>query len=404
MKKITKAKVFRIPFTASGNDEQRYPAPPGVSVVAFRKTFVGVETSMRNPLILLLLSLAAAPSAAQEMVLDRATAMKAASGPATQGAVAVVSAYAKRGDAPGLIASARRLAANPDLEPAGRDRLYAEAARALAVLPDHAESRGFLEELANRESAVWIPVEETAGHVQLPLYDFAAQARYSLRALDVRAAADAMSARVNRDDPGLAREARDAGPNSVFRDGLARALTEARPTTALAASLAHELRGDPTLGRLALAARDPADDTVLMAVIQNGDLESSLRAVTLTRSRPSADALAMLQQAAERQDLASAAILEAGGRQAENPAVTGWLESLLGDPQHGASAAASLARRSDSALVDRVAARLAREPDDLTARHLVLVLRLSGTPAADRAMAGLRNDPAVPAAIRGELR
>ncbi len=39
----------------------------------------------------------------------------------------------------------------------------------------------------------------------------------------------------------------------------------------------------------------------------------------------------------------------------------------------------------------------------LTARHLILILRLSGTPAADRAMARLRDDPAIPAALRGEL-
>lgn len=359
---------------------------------------------MRNTLIPVLLVLAAGPLTARDMVLDRASAVSAASGPAVKSALATVSEHARRGDAQGLVGAARRLAADPDMAPAGRDRLYTEAASALAALPDDAESRSFLEELANGESAVWIPVEETAGHVQLPLYDFAAQARYSLRALDVRAAADVLSGRIGEDDPGLAREARDAGPNSVFRAGLARALANGRPAPGLAVALAHELPGDPTLGGLALAAREPADDTVLMAVVEHGDSESGLRAIALTRFRPSAEALTLLQRAAARSDLSSAAILEAGRRQDDNPAVTPWLESLLGDAQQGASAAAGLARGGDAELVDRVAERLAREPDGLTARHLVLVLRLSGTPAADRAMTRLRSDPAVPAALRGELR
>jgi hypothetical protein len=359
---------------------------------------------MQRTLIALLAILAAGPAAGQKMILDRESATKAASEPAAQTAMAAVGALGEQADASGVVRATRRLAANPVLHPAGRDRLYAEAATILAALPDHPESRGFLEELAGGESAVWIPIEESAGYVQLPLYDFSAQARYSLRELDIRAAADFLSRRVAGDDSGLAAEARNAAPDSVFREGLERALSGGQPAQALADALAAELPADPTLGKLALAARAPADDEVLITVLEFGDLESSLQAVALTRRRPLADALAFLKRAARRSDVGSAAVLEAGRRQSEDPAATRWLEGLLGDPRQGASAAAGLARWGGPELAGRVAGRLAVETDEMTARHLLLVLRLSGTAAADREMARLRSDPGIPAFLRGELR
>ncbi len=359
---------------------------------------------MGRTLIALLFLVAAGPAAGQRLVMERATAAKAADQPAARQALASLAGHHDRADTPGLVAATRRLAADPVLGPAGRDRLLVEAARHLAAMPDHSEGRRFLEEMAAGTSAVWVPAEEAAGFVQLPLYDVAAHARFSLQELDVRAAARDLAPRVARGDTELVQKAREAAPGSVFRRGLARALIDHRPGGTLADALAAELPGDPTLGSLILAARDPADDASLLAVLDHGDAESALRAVALTRQRPGAEALRLLRRAARRPDLASPAVLEAGRRLDQDPAAQQWLEDLLGDPRRGASAAAGLARWGDAALIDRLAARIAGEADELTARHLLLVLRLSPTAAADRAMARLRDDPAVSAAIREELR
>ncbi len=367
-------------------------------------TLKGKSFGMGRTLIALLILVAAGPAAGQRLVMERATAAKAADQPAARQALASMAAHHDRADTPGLVATTRRLAADPLLGPAGRDRVLVEAAKHLAAMPDHSEGRRFLEALTDETGTVWVPAEEAAGYVQLPLYDIAAQARFSLRELDVRAAARDLAPRVVRGEPGLAQEAREAAPGSVFREGLARVLGNHRPGGTLADALAAELPADPTLGRLILAARDPADDAALLAVLDYGDAESGLRAVTLTRQRPTAEALRLLRQAARRPDLASSAVLEAGRRLNEDPVAEQWLEDLLGDPVRGASAAAGLARWGDPALIDRLAERIAGEADELTARHLVLVLRLSATAAADRAMAGLRDDPAVSAAIREELR
>ena len=177
-------------------------------MLGFRKIFVGNVTSMRITLIAFVAILAAGPAVGQKVILDRTSAAKAAAEPATRSALAAIEALGERADVPGLVLAVSRLAADPAIHPAGRDRMYAEAAKTLAALPAHPEGRRFLEQLAGGESAVWVPVEETAGHVQLPLYDFPAQARYSLRELEVRAAADSMSRRVALGDPGLAAEAR----------------------------------------------------------------------------------------------------------------------------------------------------------------------------------------------------
>ncbi len=357
-------------------------------------------------LLLGVLGLLASPALAERQLLDRDLAMKQANGPEVEQAHAVADRLEKQSDSEGLAAFAMGIATDPVLPPAGRDKLLADAARRLASMPDRAGSRQFLETLAVRESEVLVPVEETRGLVHIPLYDAAAQARHSLRTLDIRAVAESLEPRVTIGDTALSMEALAAAPGSLFRQGLVKALfaAPAASRAPISFSLASLVSQDPSLGELALAARGPADTEILATVLVRGDAPSALQALALTRSLSAPEARPLLEAALDRGDLASAAILEAGRRWPEDPATGRWLEALLGDPAVGASAAAALARYGDESLVARMAERLSREADERAARHLVLYLRLADSPAARDAMGRLRGDPGISAAVRRELR
>ena len=366
---------------------------------------------LARPLLLGILAVLATPALAERQELARSVAMKQAAGPDVQQALSTLDGLERLADPKALAEVAGKMAADPAMTPAGRDRLLTDAARRLGSMPDSAASRQFLEGLAIRKSEVWIPVEETGGLVHIPLYDAGAQARHTLKTLDIRAVARDLTPRAARGEAGLAVEARAAAPGSVFRQGLKQALLDARATAAGSAgpaSISHSLAAllpqDPSLGTLALTARDPADRDVLAGVLDLGDTASGLAALPLTRSLPSPEARPLLEIAARRGDIASAAVLEAGRRWPEDPDTGRWLETLLGDPGVGASAASALARYGDEALVTRLADRLRGEADERTARHLVLYLRLADSAQAREAINRLREDPAVSAAVRGELR
>ncbi len=142
----------------------------------------------------------------------------------------------------------------------------------------------------------------------------------------------------------------------------------------LALELARRLR-DPELMALTIGHAEPA---VALAAVQ-----------TALRDFDSATALGLLATAADREPIASAALLAIGRLAAADSAAQQLLLDRLSDPVSGDSAAAALARIDDPGLPSRLGARLLKAKDEPTRRRLVLALKLNDSPAARDALARL---------------
>jgi hypothetical protein len=147
-----------------------------------------------------------------------------------------------------------------------------------------------------------------------------------------------------------------------------------RDADRLALELARRLR-DPELYSLTIGHAEPA---VALAAVQAAERE--LDSVT---------ALGVLGKAADREPIASAALLAIGRLAATDSAAQQVLLDRLSDPVSGDSAAAALARIDDPGVTARLGTHLKEARDETTRRRVALALRFNGGPAARDALGHL---------------
>jgi hypothetical protein len=150
-----------------------------------------------------------------------------------------------------------------------------------------------------------------------------------------------------------------------------------------------ERSGDPQAAAEVLARGSQVQQLALIAAVP--------------RRLPPAQAQALLERAGHQPALASAATLALAALAASHPPAADLLAHRLDDPELGPSAAAALARMPGADRVARIDAMLGAEPTALRSRHLVLALRLEGSPQAGALLQRWASDPRLPTALQREL-
>jgi len=256
--------------------------------------------------------------------------------------------------------------------------------------------RALTGELSTRAPRIFTRVEPEHAHQAAPLYDVGAVARYAERdwtRSEARASTahslglgtpKALDAWLGQDESPRGKAVRD-GILDAWRAASVAELVRQRPAIVaamragrdadrLALELARRLR-DPELYSLTIGYAEPM---VALAAVQ-----------AVARDLDTGAAIELLGKAADREPIASAALLAIGRLAATDNAARQLLLDRLSDPVSGESAAAALARVDDPALAARLGARLQVTKDEPTLRRVALALRLNGSPAARDALGRL---------------
>ncbi len=237
-------------------------------------------------------------------------------------------------------------------------------------------AHALLESLADRPPQVWITHEE--GSAQVPYVDVAATARFVLRSWRRSDAKGAALAKLRALDPALIEKylAGDADERAGILDALDDAPADSLLTLRNAA-IDRVTKADGGKLAQALAGR-LADRELQESVLRNGTSAVVLRALPeLARTFGPQAALAMLETAMRRDELASAALFQVGALTEKLPAAENRVWQALGDPRLGATAATIIARSADRHAIEQLEL-LATGDEPLQRQHALLALRLGG--------------------------
>jgi hypothetical protein len=114
-------------------------------------------------------------------------------------------------------------------------------------------------------------------------------------------------------------------------------------------------------------------------------------------------ALGLLQDASRRADIASAALLAAGGLARHDATARAMLLEQIADPGNGPSAAAALAAIGDPAIAAEIGRRLRATHADQARRLHVLALKLDASPSAREELRRFVAARQGPAQLRAEV-
>ena len=358
---------------------------------------------------LVLLALAAThdPTAA---LIDVAAAQRAMSAPPASAAGARIRQHASRGSTDAVVGELRAVLADPALEPAAQEWLLEAGLHALRDLPVTPGARALAEELAMRPPRLFVQVEPEHGNRSVPLYDVGAVARYALRDWIRDEARNATARALALGSPAALDgwSPQDTSPRAMAtREGILDAWRGAK-TAQLAgqrAAVVAAMRAGRDADRIALElARRLRDAELYSLTIDYAEPLVALAAVqAAARDLDRADALAVLGRAADREPIASAALLAIGRLAGTDAGARQVLFDRLTDPVSGESAAAALARVDDPGVAAQLATRLATAKDEPTRRRLALALRLNGGATAREALRRIVSSKQGSAELRQEV-
>jgi hypothetical protein len=172
------------------------------------------------------------------------------------------------------------------------------------------------------------------------------------------------------------------------RAAVVAAMRAGHDTDRIALELARRLR-DAELYSLTIGYAEPV---VAIAAVEGA-----------MRDLDPASALGVLGKAADREPIASAALLAMGRLAETDAAARRQLFDRLSDPVSGESAAAALARIADTGVAVQLATRLATAKDEPMRRRIVLALRLNGGAAARDALRRIVDTKQGSAELRREV-
>lgn len=358
-------------------------------------------------LVFLALAATASPAA---VLIDVATARRVIEAPPVTAAAERLRQHASSGSTDAVVSELRAVLKDSTLAPPAQEWLLESGLHALRRLPATPAALALADELSTRVPRVLTRVEPEHGDHGVPLYDVASVARYLVRDWSSREAklsatkslassnANAVETWLNQDRSlrsmavrdGIAAAWREASVEQLAgqRAAVVAAMRAGRDADGLALQLARRLR-DAELYSLTVGYAEPA---VALAAVQSA-----------ARDLDPGTALGVLHRAADREPIASAALLAIGRLAATDSAARQLLFDRLSDPVGGDSAATALARIDDPALVTRLATHLDRPTDELTRRRVVLALRLNGSEAARDALGRLLASKQGSAELRREV-
>lgn len=361
------------------------PEPAAASVKAAGPTGVG-PAAMASANAAAATSAPAAADPEGLLVTTRDDAARAAARPRVAVALDRLARLEQAGDTAGIVA-AWRAVEKQSMSTLERELLAERTALALAGGPPDAAGRELIAELKRRPAVVYVRLADAGHQLRAPLYDPAAQARLTER----RWAVEAVAARAGRrlaaggvldlaDYRGHADDARlDAGAAAGLAAALERAPAHALPAQRemLGEALAA---GEPVAAALLVIARRLADPESSALLIEYGDNRAALAALVASAALDPPRRYALLETAAAREDIASAALLAMAPLTESLAAASQALLARLGDPSLGASAALALARSRDPSIRGRLAGIAADDTRPLAATRAGLALEWMDDP------------------------
>lgn len=291
--------------------------------------------------------------------------------------------------------------------PLERAYLRYTALMAFATLPDSQEGRSLLESVIDAGQAQAPPVKvwwEDAGHRSLAFaYDPVAAARFSLG----RWNASAWQALAESELAGGRHEflerwvsaQREAG-GRLAASGLVAALQSAAPEslTGLVEPLRSYLRVGEPVGELAgVVAIRLGDVGLAQSILRDAAAPQALAFLAATRSFSDQTRLDLLQLAAGRDQLGSAAMY--GLADLGTPESFSLLFSHLGSAQ-GNSAAAALAQQPSADRLQRLADVIRNDVSELAGRRAILSLHLARHHGGDEQLRQLASEPSLRPPLR----
>lgn len=279
--------------------------------------------------------------------------------------------------------------ADVSLTPTAREYLIHETLIALSAVEPDPPTRALVERFRNRPVTSFIRLEHEHGNAIVPLYDLAAAAQLTRRNWDIRSAQLEVASVLRKAEwqPRQVLDPRPAMPVKAWRAGTISAIGNAESAVLLqyrAALLDAQQRDDAYADVVYAAARKLRDADMYRSLLASADDQIALQAVESAGQDLSAGvAIQYLADAASRESVASAAILQLGRLAADHDDATRRLFDLLGDRSHGASAALALARQSSPSILQALHDVIVEGGDELTSLRAALALRLSDSGLAD---------------------
>ena len=229
----------------------------------------------------------------------------------------------------------------------------------------------------------------------MPLYDVGASAKFAQRTWLRREARESTATAIANHQAGVL-EAYAASVSSPDADGRkAGALEAFQAANALdllffrAELVAVSEAGGHADEKIALFARRLADAELFALLFDRGDDRTAVRAIGDVAGVLNDDAaLSVLRIAMQRQELASAALLNVAELARRHAGARQVLLDTLHHPIHGASAAAGLGQLHDPLLAAELGRSLATTTNESSRRRIALALQFDGSETACRQLQG----------------
>jgi len=359
---------------------------------------------MRVLVILAVVILPASPALGGPPAMTIEQAMKASTDPHSLALARKTHLLVGAGDAVGLAHHMIAVKEDPSLGDPARERLLHDAAMsAVRVQPDEA-LENFVRRLASYESRTLVWTDEHGFRETRPLFDFAATSRHVRRIWAEEQSRDQAAVAIDTGDFEIVTRyaqgttAERAGMSAAFQEASGARLAVYQPVL-----LDTFGRGEPVDELAVIVAVRTGDDALMEAVMSAGTPDATRRAIdTVLLPKWTGRSSRLLEIAAAREDVGSAAVLALGRLANIDPDAVDFLFDSLGGPS-GTSAAAALARIADSNIVARLSAMLHTSGDEITRRHVLLGLRLADSAAASEALADFARDPVAPSGLVAEV-
>ena len=359
---------------------------------------------MKRLSLLFVVCLSVTSAHAEPLIVDRGARLQSTEGhveprlhelAATEGSAGVLRAMAAVEDG--------------SLDLLNRQRLIDDALLSLSVTEPDAAARRFVASFLGEQPSVFVRMTDEHPDMVVPLYDLSASAAFTLRTWDQRVAkrivADELRrgswlpSRLNRPDSGLSA--------AVWRRGTAMAFSEMDidALVNLRDALYSAQETGESLGEVALiAATRLKDRDLLQATVAYAQQHIALRALLETRVLAPSDALQVLAVARQRDDVASAAVIQLASFAPSEPAATTQLFELLGHETLGGAAALALARAETPQSLVAIRGIVLGDGETLAKLRAALALRLSGSDEAKSLAGELRDAAGLDDRLRGALR
>ena len=313
---------------------------------------------------------------------------------------------ARDGQGAALLAELVALRDDSNRSELARTRLLHDGVLALATLKADNASRQFVEQLTSHPVTVRVWHSEGQHQASVPLYDVAAAAKVTLRVWNRTAVREAAVERALHDGPLVPADWLRSGRDDERIQAVVEAV-DALPAAILQRqreAMARLIEQHPYWAPAVTAAAARLEDSELfVAVVRRAESGAAVRALPKITALPdSARALALLRTAAQRPAVASAALFEASRLARRDTAAVEWLFDMLGDADHGGSAAAAIARLDDPAVEGRLVHLLNDTNDEELGARAALALWLSGTNGAHDALRAYADDDR-PSALKRQI-